>query len=200
MSYDEKYNLAQKNYDSRDWFEAVLYLSDFPDDFVKNSVIDMMMQNSLNNYFDEKWQFVSTLGLNNTDPGQYLVYLADFPKNYKTIDMSDRRKTVVDYVLDGRLQKVKDMIKDKSYTEALEYMNKSIPKVYTDVYSGMETEYGNYNETIPVRNTLYYEIGKRSIDGGNWQRAVDMLSQITPDFPNYADSQSLLHQAQSQIK
>jgi outer membrane protein assembly factor BamD (BamD/ComL family) len=64
----------------------------------------------------------------------------------------------------------------------------------------METEYGNYNETIPVRNTLYYEIGKRSIDVGNWQRAVDMLSQITPDFPNYADSQSLLHQAQSQIK
>jgi len=200
MSYDEKYNLAQKNYDSRDWFEAVLYLSDFPDDFVKNSVIDMMMQNSLNYYFDEKWQFVSTLGLSNTDPGQYLVYLSDFPKNYKTIDMTDRRKTIVDYVLDGRLQKVKDMIKDKSYTEALEYMDKSIPKIYTDVYSGMETEYGNYNDTKPVRNTLYYEIGKRSIDGGNWQRAVDMLSQITPDFPNYSDAQSLLKQAQSQIK
>jgi len=199
MSYEEKYDMAQKNYDSRNWFEAVLYLSDFPDDFLKNSVIDMMIQNSLNYYFDEKWTYVYSLGLN-TDPGLLLTYLADFPKTYKTADISDMRKRVVDNVLDGRLQRVKDMIKDKTYSEALEYLDKSIPAVYKEVFSSEDCPYSNYNETKPIRNTLYFEIGKRSIDGGNYQRAVEMLSQVTQDSPNYSDAQKLLNEAKTQIK
>ena len=200
LSYDEKYNLAQSNYDSGNWFDAILYLSDFPDNYLKNSVIDLMMQNSLNSYFDEKWSYISSLGLTGTSSGQLLVYLSDFPKNYKTAEITDKRKNIVDNVLDGRIQTVKDMIKDKSYTEALEYMDKNIMRINKDVYSGEEYEYSNYNDTKPLRNTVYYEIGKRSIEGGNYQRAIDMLSQVTQDFPNYSDAQSLLSRAKSQQK
>ena len=200
LSYDEKYNLAQSNYDSGNWFDAILYLSDFPDNYLKNSVIDLMMQNSLNSYFDEKWSYISSLGLTGTSSGQLLVYLSDFPKNYKTAEITDKRKNIVDNVLDGRIQAVKDMIKDKSFTEALEYMDKNIMRINKDVYSGEEYEYSNYNDTKPLRNTVYYEIGKRSIEGGNYQRAIDMLSQVTQDFPNYSDAQSLLSRAKSQQK
>lgn len=198
-SFDDKYNLASKNYELRNWYDAIIYMSDFPDDFLKNSVIDVMMKNAINNYFDEKWRTVNSINSNNVN--QILIYLSDFPLTWTQFaDVESFRKRVVNSVFDARVQKVKDMIADKSYTEALEYLNNNVLKGLKDIYSGNIYEYEGTGDIAPLKNKMYFEIGKRSIEGGNYDRAIEMLKLVTSDFPEYSEAQKLLNDAASQIK
>lgn len=198
-SFDDKYNLASKNYEMRNWYDAIIYMSDFPDDFLKNSVIDVMMKNAINSYFDEKWRTVNSMNLNNVN--QILIYLSDFPPTWSQYnDVEAYRKRVVNSVFDARVQKVKDMIGDKSYTEALEYLNNNVLKGLKDIYSGNSYELESKSEVIPLQNKMYFEIGKRSMEGGNWSRAVEMLSLVTSDFAEYSEAQKLLSDAQYQMR
>jgi hypothetical protein len=198
-SFDDKYNLASKNYEQRNWYDAIIYMSDFPDDFLKNSVIDVMMKNAISNYFDEKWRTVNSMNSNNVN--QILIYLSDFPSNWSQIsDVESYRKRVVNSVFDARVQKVRDMVGDKSFTEALEYLNNNVLKGLKDIYSGNVYEYESTNDIVPLKNKLYFEIGKRSMEGGNYERAIEMLKQVTSDFPEYSEAQKLLNDAVNQSK
>lgn len=197
-SFEDKYNLASKNYEMRNWYESIIYMSDFPDDFLKNSVIDVMMKNALNNYFDEKWRVVNSMSMNNVN--QILIYLADFPPTWSQYnDVEAYRKRVVNSVFDARVQKVRDMIGDKSYTEALDYLNNNVLKGLKDIYSGNSYEFEGRSEIVPIQNKMYFEIGKRSMEGGNWSRAVEMLKLVTSDYADYSEAQKLLSEAESQL-
>jgi tetratricopeptide (TPR) repeat protein len=198
-SFDDKYNLATKHYEMRDWYSAIIYMSDFPDDFLKNSVIDVMMKNAISNYFDEKWRTVNSLNSNNVN--QILIYLSDFPPTWSQYqDIESYRKRVVNSVFDARVQKVKDAIADKSYTEALDYLNNYVLKGLKDIYSGNVYEFEGTKEIIPIQNKMYFEIGKRSIEGGNYDRAVEMLKLVTEESPDYSEAQKLLSEAQNNAK
>ena len=198
-SFDDKYALATKNYEMRNWYDAIIYMSDFPDDFLKNSVIDVMMKNAINNYFDEKWRTVNSMNSNNVN--QILIYLSDFPStwsNYQDVDAY--RKRVVNSVFDARVQKVKDMVNDKSYSEALEYLNNNVLKGLKDIYSGNVYEFEGAGDLVQLKNKMYFEIGKRSIEGGNYDRAIEMLSLVTEDYADYSEAQKLLSEAKSSKK
>lgn len=198
-SFDDKYNLATKNYEMRDWYNAIIYMSDFPDDFLKNSVIDVMMKNAINSYFDEKWRTVNSLSSNNVN--QILIYLSDFPPTWSQYqDVEAYRKRVVNSVFDARIQKVKDAIADKSYTEALDYLNNNVLRGLKDIYSGNVYEFEGSSEIGPLKNKMYFEIGKRSIEGGNYDRAIEMLKLVTEDYPDYSEAQKLLYEAQNNTK
>ncbi len=198
-SFDDKYNLATKHYEMRDWYSAIIYMSDFPDDFLKNSVIDVMMKNAIGNYFDEKWRTVNSLSSNNVN--QILIYLSDFPPTWSQYqDIESYRKRVVNSVFDARVQKVRDAIADKSYTEALDYLNNYVLKGLKDIYSGNVYEFEGTKEIIPIQNKMYFEIGKRSIEGGNYDRAIEMLKLVTEESPDYSEAQKLLSEAQNNAK
>jgi WD40 repeat protein len=198
-SFDDKYNLASKNYEMRNWYDAIIYMSDFPDGFLKNSVIDVMMKNAISNYFDEKWRTVNSMNSNNVN--QILIYLSDFPPTWSQYsDVEVYRKRVVNSVFDARVQKVKDMIGDKSYTEALDYLDNNVLKGLKDIYSGNVYEYENTGDVIPLKNKMYFEIGKRSIEGGNYERAIEMLKKVTQESPEYSEAQKLLSEAQNNSK
>ncbi|MFA5404405.1 MAG: hypothetical protein WC358_05685, partial [Ignavibacteria bacterium] len=198
-SFDDKYNLASKNYELRNWYDAIIYMSDFPDDFLKNSVIDVMLKNAINNYFDEKWRTVNSMSMNNVN--QILIYLSDFPPTWSQYtDVEAYRKRVVNSVFDARVQKVREMIGDKNYTEALEYLDNNVLKGLKDIYSGNSYGFESKNEIIPLQNKMYFEIGKRSTEGGNWARAVEMLKQVTDVFPEYSEAQKLLSDSENQMK
>jgi hypothetical protein len=198
-SFDDKYNLASKNYEMRNWYDAIIYMSDFPDDFLKNSVIDVMMKNALNSYFDEKWRTVNSMNMNNVN--QILIYLSDFPPTWSQYnDVEAYRKRVVNAVFDARVQKVRDMMGEKSYTEALEYLNNNVLKGLKDIYSGNVYEFESRSEIVPIQNKMYFEIGKRSMEGGNWSRAVEMLKLVTSDFAEYSEAQKLLTDAEYQSR
>jgi len=198
-SFDDKYALATKNYEMRNWYDAIIYMSDFPDDFLKNSVIDVMMKNAVNSYFDEKWRTVNSMSANNVN--QILIYLSDFPptwSNYQDVD--SYRKRVVNSVFDSRVQKVRDMVSDKSYTEALEYLNNNVLKGLKDIYSGNVYEFEGQKDIVQLKNKMFFEIGKRSIEGGNYDRAIEMLGQVTEDFTEYSEAQKLLGEARQNKK
>lgn len=198
-SFEDKYNLASKNYEMRNWYDAIIYMSDFPDDFLKNSVIDVMMKNAINNYFDEKWRSVNSMNMNNVN--QILIYLSDFPPTWSQYsDVEAYRKRVVNSVFDARVQKVRDMIGDKSYTEALEYLNNNVLKGLKDIYSGNIYEFESKKEVVPLQNKMYFEIGKRSMEGGNWSRAIEMLQLVTSDAPEFSEAQKLLSDAAYQLR
>jgi hypothetical protein len=198
-SFDDKYNLATKNYEMRDWYSAIIYMSDFPDDFLKNSVIDVMLKNAISSYFDEKWRTVNSLSSNNVN--QILIYLSDFPPTWSQFqDVEAYRKRVVNSVFDARVQKVRDAIADKSYTEALDYLNNNVLRGLKDIYSGNVYEFEGTKEIIPIQNKMYFEIGKRSIEGGNYDRAVEMLKLVTEDYADYQEAQKLLNEAQNNRK
>ena len=198
-SFDDKYNLASKNYEMRDWYSAIIYMSDFPDDFLKNSVIDVMLKNAISNYFDEKWRTVNSLNSNNVN--QILIYLSDFPPTWSQYqDVEAYRKRVVNSVFDARIQKVKDAIAEKGFTEALDYLNNNVLRGLKDIYSGNVYEFEGTNEIIPLKNKMYFEIGKRSIEGGNYDRAIEMLKLVTEDYPDYSEAQKLLNEAQYNSK
>lgn len=193
-SFDDKYALATKNYEMRNWYDAIIYMSDFPDDFLKNSVIDVMLKNAVNSYFDEKWRTVNSMSANNIN--QILIYLSDFPptwSNYQDVDAY--RKRVVNSVFDSRVQKVRDLVSDKSYTEALEYLNNNVLKGLKDIYSGNVYEFEGQKDIVQLKNKMYFEIGKRSIEGGNYDRAIEMLKLVTEDFAEYSEAQKLLSEA-----
>lgn len=198
-SFDDKYALATKNYEMRNWYDAIIYMSDFPDDFLKNSVIDVMMKNAINNYFDEKWRMVNSMSANNINP--ILIYLSDFPPTWSNFqDVESYRKRVVNSVFDARVQKVKDMVNDKSYSEALEYLNNNVLKGLKDIYSGNVYEFEGAGDLVQLKNKMYFEIGKRSIEGGNYDRAIEMLSLVTEDYADYSEAQKLLSEAKSSKK
>jgi len=195
-SFDDKYALATKNYEMRNWYDAIIYMSDFPDDFLKNSVIDVMMKNAISSYFDEKWRTVNSMNSNNVN--QILIYLSDFPANWSNYqDVESYRKRVVNSVFDARVQKVRDLVGDKSYTEALDYLNANVLKGLKDIYSGNVYEFEGQKDIIQLKNKMYFEIGKRSIEGGNYDRAIEMLSLVTEDYPDYSEAQKLLGEAQN---
>jgi hypothetical protein len=198
-SFDDKYVLATKNYEMRNWYDAIIYMSDFPDDFLKNSVIDVMMKNAISNYFDEKWRTVNSMSANNVN--QILIYLSDFPptwSNYQDVDAY--RKRVVNSVFEARVQKVKDMVSEKSYSEALEYLNSNVLKGLKDIYSGNVYEFEGAGDLVQLKNKMYFEIGKRSIEGGNYDRAIEMLKLVTEDYADYSEAQKLLSEAQNNRK
>jgi hypothetical protein len=132
---------------------------------------------------------------------QILIYLSDFPPTWSQYaDVEVYRKRVVNTVFDARVQKVRDMAGDKSYTEALEYLNTNVLRGLKDIYSGNVYEFEGASEIVQLKNKLFFEIGKRSMEGGNYSRAVEMLKQITQDYPDYSEAQKLLSEAQNNIK
>jgi tetratricopeptide (TPR) repeat protein len=106
----------------------------------------------------------------------------------------------VNSVFDARVQKVRDAIADKSYTEALDYLNNYVLKGLKDIYSGNVYEFEGTKEIIPIQNKMYFEIGKRSIEGGNYDRAIEMLKLVTEESPDYSEAQKLLSEAQNNAK
>jgi hypothetical protein len=89
-------------------------------------------------------------------------------------------------------------VRANNYIDALDYFNANVTPKYKDVYSSREFDYEFYfSKAVPVKNAVLHELGKKSIEGGNWQRAIDMLSQVTKDYADYADVEKLLSEAKS---
>ncbi|TRZ64610.1 WD40 repeat domain-containing protein [bacterium] len=200
MSYDEQYLAGQKFFEQRNWYDAILYLSDFPDNFLKCSVVDMMIQQAFVNYLDEKWQMMSGIPLQN-NAEQLFKYLSDFPKTFKQYsDLEKFRQRVVNSIYDQRADTLKALVSDKSYSDAYDYLNQYIFVKYKDQYSGIEYEYDSVKDYFPLKNTLPFEISKKSIQGGNWIRAKEMLSKITKDFPEYDEVEKMMSNVNYQLQ
>ncbi len=198
-SYDEQFNLGQKSFESRNWYDAILYLSDFPDDFAKNSVIDYMLGQAVPTFFEDKWSYVQTLNPVR-DSTTLLKYLSDFPKNFKLYsDVSKLRQTVVNSIMESRYDNANNYFLDKRYSDAIDYIDASIPSTYYDVYSGASYDYEYYNsKLVPFRNGLLVIVAKRSMEGGNYDRAISLLERVTKDYPEYSEVEKLLSDAKYQ--
>lgn len=200
-SYDEQFNSGQKSFEQRNWYDAIINLSDFPDDFAKNSVVDYMLGNAIPSFFDEKWSYVQTLNPVR-DSTMLLKYLSDFPKSFKLYsDVAKQRQTVVNSIMETRLDKANSYFTDGMYSDALDFVDAAITPTYYDIYSGTTLEYEYYNsKLIPFQNKLLVIIAKRSIEGGNYDRAITLLSRVTKEYPEYAEVEKMLADAKFQKK
>lgn len=198
-NYDEQFNLGQKSFEQRGWYDAIIYLSDFPDDFVKNSVIDYMLGQAIPNFFDEKWSYIQTLNPVR-DSTTLLKYISDFPKTFKLYtDVQKLRQTVVNSIMESRLDIANGYLADKRYSDALDYIDASVSSNYYDIYSGASYDYEYYNtKLIPLRNNVLVIVAKRSIEGGNYDRAITLLNRVTKDYPEYSEVEKLLSDANFQ--
>jgi len=196
-SYEEQFNQGQKYFEQRNWYQAILNLSDFPEDFKKNSVIEFMLNQAVSNFFDEKWNYIQTLNPIR-DSIKILTNLSDFPKTYKYyVDIQNLRQTTVNNIMDGRLIYGNSLIENKNYSDALDYINAVITPTYFDTYSGTELNYEYYNsKIIPLKDKLLLIIAKRSIEGGNISRANELLKQITKGFTDYTEVQKLIEETE----
>ncbi|MDD5362325.1 MAG: hypothetical protein PHN88_09345 [Ignavibacteria bacterium] len=200
LSYNDMFAAGQKFFEMRNWYETLLNLSDFPEDFTKNSVVDFMLNQSVTSFFDEKWSYVMTLNPIK-DSTQLLIYLSDFPKTFKQIDeVNSLRQRVVNNIMETRLDRLNQYISDKMYLDGIDYMKLITPSYY-DPYSGKDIEYEYYkSKFIPVKNNLLIIVAKRAMDGTNWSMAVELLNQVTKDYPDYPEVEKLLNDAKSQMK
>ncbi len=198
-NYDEQFNSGQKSFEQRNWYDAIINLSDFPDDYAKNSVIDYMLTQSIPNFFDDKWSYVQTLNPVR-DSINILMYLSDFPKSFKLYsDVTKLRQTVVNNIMESRLDKANGYFADKRYTDALEFIDAAISPSYTDIYTGTTLDYEYYNtKLVPFRNNVLVIVAKRSIEGGNFDRAIELLNRVTKDYPEYSEVDKLLSDSKSQ--
>jgi hypothetical protein len=196
MSYEELYNAGTKSFEMRNWYEAILFLSDLPDDFSKNTTVDYMLGQAIPAFFDEKWGYVQSLSPVR-DSLTMLRYLSDFPKSFKLYsDVERTRQIVVNSIMDARIDYANYLNGDKRYSDAIEFMDAMVTPKYYDMYSGVEYDYEYYkSKAVPLKNNLLFTVGKRSIDGGNYTRAIEMLNRITPDFPEYSEAQRLLEES-----
>ncbi len=199
VSYDELFANGQKSFEQRSWYDVILSLSDFPEDYSKNSVVDFMLNQAIPYFFDEKWSYVQSLNTTR-DSTMLLKYISDFPKTFKLYsDVKKLNQTVVNSIMEARLDKANAYVADKSYTDALEYINSCLTQSYNDVYSNNIVEYEYYSsKVVPLRNNLLVKIAKLSIDGGNYDRAIDLLNQVTRDYPEYNEVEKLLTEAKFQ--
>jgi hypothetical protein len=198
-NYDEQFNLGQKSFEQRSWYDAIIYLSDFPDDYAKNSVIDYMLGQALPSIFEEKWSYVQTLNPVR-DSLTLLKYISDFPKSFKLYsDVTKLRQTVVNSIMESRFDNANGYFIDKRYSDALDYIDGSITPTYYDVYSGASYDYEYYNtKLVPFRNNVLVTVAKRSIEGGNYDRAIALLERVTKGYPEYAEVEKLLSDAKFQ--
>ena len=200
LNYDEEFANGQKFFEMRNWYDALLNISDFPEDFKKNSVIDYMFTQAITNFFDEKWTYVQTLNPVK-DSTALLIYLSDFPKNFRLADEVNRlRQTVVNNIMETRLDRLNQYISDKEYLDGVEYA-KIITPQYFDPYSGKNIDYEYYNTRfIPAFNNILFAAGKRAYDGTNWKLALDMLGQITSSYPEYSEVEKMISDAKYQLQ
>lgn len=198
-NYDEQFNLGQKSFEQRNWYDAIIYLSDFPDDYAKNSVIDYMLGQGIPNFFDEKWSYVQTLNPVR-DSTTLLKYISDFPKTFKLYsDVTKLRQNVVNSIMESRLDYANSYFVDKRYSDALDFIDASVTPTYYDLYSGASYDYEYYNtKLVPFRNNVLVVVAKRSIEGGNYDRAITLLERVTKDYPEYSEVDKLLSDAKFQ--
>ncbi len=198
LSYDEEFAAGQKYFEMRNWYDALLNISDFPEDFKKNSVIDYMFTQAITNFFDEKWSYVQTLNPVK-DSTAILILLSDFPKSFKNAeDVNRLRQTVVNNIMETRLDRMNQYLSDKEFLDGVEY-SKIITTSYFDPYSGKDVEYEYYKSRyIPARNSLLFAAGKRAFEGNNWTLALEMLNQITKDYTQYSDVEKMISDAKYQ--
>ncbi|MCX6157415.1 MAG: hypothetical protein WCK13_12175 [Ignavibacteriota bacterium] len=198
-NYDEQFNQGQKTFEQRDWYDAIMYLSDFPDDYAKNSVIDYMLGQAIPNFFADKWSYVQTLNPVR-DSTTLLKYISDFPPTFKVYsDVAKLRQTVVNSIMDSRMDNANAYYLDKRYSDALDYIDASIPSSYYDVFSNASYDYEYYNsKLVPFRNNVLVIVAKRSIEGTNYDRAINLLERVTKDYPDYAEVEKLLSDAKFQ--
>lgn len=198
-NYDEQFNLGQKSFEQRNWYDAIVYLSDFPDDYAKNSVVDYMLGQAVPNFFADKWSYVQTLNPVR-DSTTLLKYISDFPPTFKVYsDVTKLRQTVVNSIMDSRYDNANAYFLDKRYSDALDYIDASIPSSYYDVFSNASYDYEYYNsKLVPFRNNVLVTVAKRSIEGTNYDRAINLLERVTKDYPDYAEVEKLLSEAKFQ--
>ncbi|MCE1165397.1 MAG: hypothetical protein LWX07_08365 [Bacteroidetes bacterium] len=200
LSYDEEFANGQKFFEMRNWYETLLNISDFPEDFKKNSVIDYLFTQAITNFFDEKWNYVQTLNPVK-DSTQLLIYLSDFPKNFRLADEVNRlRQTVVNNIMETRLDRLNQYLSDKEYLDGVEYAKVVTPQ-YFDPYSGTSIDYEYYKTRfIPAYNSILFAAGKRAYDGTNWKLALDMLQQISQSYPDYSEVEKMITDAKYQLQ
>ncbi|MCX6161636.1 MAG: WD40 repeat domain-containing protein [Ignavibacteriae bacterium] len=199
LSYDEQFTAAEKSFNMRNLYDAIVYLTDYPEDFKKNSTVDYMMKQALSAFLDEKWSSINTTNYNN-DYLKALINLSDIPKTFpKYADVAKMRQYVVNNIMDTRLEKVNDLVRANNYPDALDYFNANVTPNFKDDYSGQVLDYEYFNsKAVPVKNAVLHHLGRKSIEGGNWKRAVEMLSQVSSDYADYADVEKLLSEARNQ--
>jgi hypothetical protein len=196
MSYDEQYNAGQKFFEMRNWYEAILYLSDLPDDFSKNNTVDYMLGQAIPLFFEDKWS--SVLNLSTTrDSLVVLRNLADFPQSFKLhSDVEKMRQNTINNIMDARLDYASYVSGEKRYSEAIEYMDAWVTPKYYDVFSSKEYDYEYYqSKAMLLKNNIFVSAAKSSMEVGNYSYAYDMLTRVTQDYPEYRDIQYLLEEA-----
>lgn len=200
LSFEEQFEVGSKASAYGNWYEAIVNLSDYPDNFSKNDVANSIRQRALVSYFEDKWKMVKGTTITNKNFEEILIYLSDFPKDFAFInDVNDYRQTVVDFIFSAKVDTVKMMMGEGNYSDALDYIDKSFQNVYTDIYSGKVLEYSNYKELQPLKNDILFNIAKRSMQGTNWQRAKEMLEKITDDYQNYDEVKKMLSEVNFQL-
>jgi hypothetical protein len=196
MSYEEQYNAGQKSFEMRNWYDAILYLSDMPDDFSKNNTVDYMLGQAIPLFFEDKWS--SVLSLSTTrDSLVVLRSLADFPQSFKLYsDVEKMRQNTINNIMDARLDYASYLKAEKRYNEAIEYMDAWITPKYYDKYSSKEYDYEYFkSKALLLRNNIFVSAAKGSMEVGNYSYAYDMLSRVTTDYAEYNEVQSLLEEA-----
>jgi len=196
MSYEEQYNAGQKSFEMRNWYDAILYLSDMPDDFSKNNTVDYMLGQAIPLFFEDKWS--SVLSLSTTrDSLVVLRSLADFPQSFKLYsDVEKMRQNTINNIMDARLDYASYLKGEKRYNEAIEYMDAWITPKYYDKYSSKEYDYEYFkSKALLLRNNIFVSAAKGSMEVGNYSYAYDMLSRVTTDYAEYNEVQSLLEEA-----
>lgn len=200
LSFENQFEVGSKASAYGNWYEAIVNLSDYPDNFSKNDVANSIRQRALTSYFEDKWKMVRGTPITNKNFEDVLIYLSDFPKDFAYIsDVNDYRQTVVDFIFSAKIDTVKMLMGEGSYSEALDFIDKSLSNTYTDIYSGKVLEYSNYKELQPLKNDVLFNIAKRSMQGTNWQRAKEMLERITEDYQNYDEVKKLLGEVNFQL-
>jgi hypothetical protein len=200
LSFEEQFEIGSKASVYGNWYEAIVNLSDYPDNFSKNDVANSIRQRALISYFEDKWKMVKGTTITNKNFEELLIYLSDFPKDFAYInDVNDYRQTVIDFIFSAKVDTVKMMMGDGNYSDALDYIDKSFPNTYTDIYSGKVLEFSNYKELQPLKNDILFNVAKRSMQGTNWQRAKEMLERITDDYQNYDEVKKLLSEVNYQL-
>jgi len=198
MSYDEQYNAGQKFFEMRNWYDAILHLSDLPDDFSKNNTVDYMLGQAIPLFFEDKWS--SVLSLSTTrDSLVVLRSLADFPQSFKLYsDVEKMRQNTINNIMDARLDYASYLNTEKRYNEAIEYMEAWVTPRYYDLYSSKEYEYEYYQtKAMLLKNSIFVTVAKKSMEVGNYSYAYEMLSRVTQDYPDYRDVQYLMEEAKS---
>ncbi|MCU0372710.1 MAG: hypothetical protein MUE56_05655, partial [Ignavibacteria bacterium] len=174
MSCEEQYNTGQKFFEMRNWYEAILHLSDMPEDFSKNNTVDYMLAQAIPAFFEEKWSGV--LGLSTTrDSLTVLRNLSDFPQSFKLYsDVEKMRQNTINNIMDGRLEYANYLNGEKRYSEAIEYMDAWITPKYFDKYSFKEYDYEYYkSKALVLKNTICVTAAKISMEVGNYSYAYD---------------------------